>query len=275
MLAGSGCYSHYSRRGRAPPRSMPTLREAVQSAFDARMPRIPPEASVLYIRTASGREVVVLVETPRPLSATDRALVEVFCSRLSVAFDNVILYEQLHEANVRLEERVRDRTRALTSANERLTSQWSAAAAGQRIQERGSRHRRARPEESAGVILGRAEMMNELAPLNPMPLEKIKDQLGHIRSSASQLTGMVNDLIADAMMDALDIAIRREPVDLAAVLARSSPPTARSPNEEPDHPAGCRRRTAVRTATPTGCARRSTISSATPSSTARSAATSS
>ncbi len=30
---------------------------------------------------------------------------------------------------------------------------------------------------------------------------------------------MVNDLVADAMMDALDITIRQEPVDLAAMLA--------------------------------------------------------
>jgi signal transduction histidine kinase len=30
---------------------------------------------------------------------------------------------------------------------------------------------------------------------------------------------MVNDLVADAMMDALDITIRREPVDLVAILA--------------------------------------------------------
>ena len=52
-------------------------------------------------------EIVVVLETARPMSATDRALVELFCSRLSVAFDNVILYDQLHEANIRLEERVR------------------------------------------------------------------------------------------------------------------------------------------------------------------------
>jgi signal transduction histidine kinase len=62
-------------------------------------------------------------------------------------------------------------------------------------------------------------MMNELAAMNPVPLDKVKDQLGHIRSSASQLTGMVNDLISDAMMNALDIAIKREPVDLAAILS--------------------------------------------------------
>jgi signal transduction histidine kinase len=62
-------------------------------------------------------------------------------------------------------------------------------------------------------------MMNELASMNPVPIEKIRDQLGHIRSSASQLTGMVSDLISDAMMDAHDIAIKREPVDLAAMLS--------------------------------------------------------
>jgi signal transduction histidine kinase len=62
-------------------------------------------------------------------------------------------------------------------------------------------------------------MLNELAEMSPAPFEKIREQLGHIRSSATQLTGMVNDLVADAMMDALDITIRQEPVDIAAMLA--------------------------------------------------------
>src|SRR5439155_1081108 len=69
-----------------------------------------------------------------------------------------------------------------------------------------------------GVILGRAELMKELTAANPVPVEKLRDQLGHIRSSATQLTDMVNDLISDAMMDALDIAIRRERIDLAVML---------------------------------------------------------
>jgi hypothetical protein len=66
----------------------------------------------------------VLLETNRPLSSTDRSLVEVFCSRLSVAFDNVILYDQLNDATVRLEGACATAPRALTSANHRLTSQW-------------------------------------------------------------------------------------------------------------------------------------------------------
>jgi signal transduction histidine kinase len=153
------------------------------------------------------------------LSATDRALVEVFCSRLSVAFDNVILYEQLHEANIRLEQRVRERTRALTSANERLTSQWTQLRRVDHYKNEVLGTVAHDLRNPLGVILGRAEMMNELAAMTPVPLDKVTDQLTHIRDSARQLTGMVNDLISDAMMDAHDIAIKREPVDLATMLS--------------------------------------------------------
>jgi signal transduction histidine kinase len=194
------------------------LREAVQGAFERGCHDFHPKLSVLYVRTASGREVVVAVETTRTLSPTDRSLIEVFCSRLSVAFDNVILYEQLHEANLRLEERVRERTRALTSANERLTSQWARIRRANEYKNEVLGTVAHDLRNPLSVILGRAEMMNELAAMNPVPLDKVKDQLGHIRSSASQLTGMVNDLISDAMMNALDIAIKREPADLAALL---------------------------------------------------------
>jgi signal transduction histidine kinase len=218
ILAGSGCYSHFAGMAGAEKLDH-ALRQAVQSAFERRTHEFQPKLSVLYMRTATGREVVVVLETTRPLTPTDRSLVEVFCSRLSVAFDNVILYEELHEANIRLEERVRERTHALTTANSRLSAQWS-------------RLRRANEFKSEilgtvahdlknplGVILGRAEMLNELAAMEPIPLPRIQDQLSHIRSSARQLTEMVNELISDAMMDTLDIAIRHEPVDLAAMLA--------------------------------------------------------
>ncbi len=73
--------------------------------------------------------------------------------------------------------------------------------------------------------------------MTPVPLDKIQDQLGHIRSSARQLTDMVNDLISDAMMDALDIAIRSEPIDLAAMLGEIVTVEPRAGREEePDHP---------------------------------------
>ena len=95
VLAGSGCYRRFAGAMSAGALDA-MLEEAVLSAFQRRSHQFLPKLSVLYIHTSSQREIVVVLETVRPMSATDRALVEVFCSRLSVAFDNVILYDQLH-----------------------------------------------------------------------------------------------------------------------------------------------------------------------------------
>src|SRR5437016_7813621 len=115
VLAGSGCYSRYI--GAAGSKLLdPELRAMVEAAFKRRKHEFFDQRSVLYIRTGSGREVVVLLQAERQLSETDRSLVEIFGSRLSIAFDNVILYQQLHEANTQLEDRVAQRTRALMQA---------------------------------------------------------------------------------------------------------------------------------------------------------------
>jgi signal transduction histidine kinase/CheY-like chemotaxis protein len=217
VLAGSGCYRRFS--GAASAGALDDmLRQAVLSAFERRTHQFLPKLSVLYIRTASRREVVVVLETARPMSPTDRALVEVFCSRLSVAFDNVILYDQLHDANLRLEERVRERTRELTSANERLDSQWKTLRRANEFKNEVLGTVAHDLRNPLGVILGRTELMNELVAMEPPPAEKLRDQLGHIRASAGQMTELVNDLISDAMMDAHNIAIRHERVDLAPIL---------------------------------------------------------
>ena len=159
-----------------------------------------------------------MLETARPMSATDRALVEVFCSRLSVAFDNVILYDQLRDANLRLEERVRDRTHELTAANHRLASQWARLRRSNEFKNEVLGTVAHDLRNPLGVIMGRAELMNELVTIEPAPIEKLRDQLAHIRASAGQLSEMVNDLISDAMMDAHNIAIRHEQVDLVPML---------------------------------------------------------
>ena len=177
VLAGSGCYSRFI--GTTSSRALdPDLRQMVEAAFLRRKNEFFDHRSVLYLRTGSGREVVVLLQAERQLSETDRALVEIFGSRLSIAFDNVILYQQLHEANTQLEDRVAQRTRALMQANRRLSSQW--------------------------LRLQRANgFKNEI--------------LGTV--ATRRLTSMVDHLISDAMADAFDISIRREPVDVAGLVS--------------------------------------------------------
>jgi signal transduction histidine kinase len=163
----------------------------------------------------------VLLQAERPLSETDRSLVEIFGSRLSIAFDNVILYQQLHEANTQLEDRVAQRTRALMQANRRLSAQWLRLqrANGFKNEILGTvAHDLKNP---LGVILGRTEMLTELISTSASR-ESITAQIDHIRDATRRLTSMVDHLISDAMADAFDITIRREPVDIAALVSEVS-----------------------------------------------------
>src|SRR6187431_528897 len=62
ILAGSGCYRHFA--GTSSPAALdPVLRDAVDGAFQRHAHEFQPKLSVLYVRTGSGREVVVLLET--------------------------------------------------------------------------------------------------------------------------------------------------------------------------------------------------------------------
>ena len=217
VLAGSGCYSRFI--GTTNSKALdPDLRQMVEAAFHRRKNEFADHRSVLYLRTGSGREVVVLLQAERPLSETDRALVEIFSSRLSIAFDNVILYQQLHAANTQLEDRVAQRTRALMQANRRLSTQWLRLqrANGFKNEILGTvAHDLKNP---LGVILGRTEMLIELIGASS-PKENITAQVDHIRDATKRLTSMVDHLISDAMADAFDITIRREPVDVAALVS--------------------------------------------------------
>src|SRR5436189_4204728 len=161
VLAGSGCYSRFI--GTSSSKSLDAdLRTMVEAAFQRRKNEFADHRSVLYLRTGSGREVLVLLQAERPLSETDRALVEVFSSRLSIAVDNVILFQQPHEANTQLEDRVAQRTRALMQANRRLSAQWLRLqrANGFKNEILGTvAHDLKNP---LGVILGRTEILTEL-----------------------------------------------------------------------------------------------------------------
>jgi len=216
VLAGSGCYSRFI--GAASSKSLDAdLRAMVEAAFKRRKHEFADHRTVLYVRTGSGREVVVLLQAERQLSDTDRALVQIFGSRLSIAFDNVILYQQLHDANTQLEDRVAQRTRALMQANRRLSAQWLRLqrANGFKNEILGTvAHDLKNP---LGVILGRTEMLIELISTTAASKESVTAQIDHIRDATKRLTSMVDHLISDAMADAFDITIRREPVDVAAL----------------------------------------------------------
>lgn len=223
VLAGSGLYGGYVGRDPGWPLD-PGIQPLVEQAFAARRHSFGDHLSTLYVQTASGSEIVALIDTDRPLSDTDRALITLLAGRLSVAFDNVILYERLQRANVTLEQRVVERTAELIRANRRLDMQRSDLRRANSLKTEILGTIAHDLKNPLSVILGRSEMLADLIGLDPAPAAASEDartamrtQVDHIRTSATRLIDMIDSLMADAMNDALDITLRREPVDLAAL----------------------------------------------------------
>ena len=223
VLAGSGLYGGYVGRDPGWPLD-PGIQPLVEQAFAARRHSFGDHLSTLYVQTASGSEIVALIDTDRPLSDTDRALITLLAGRLSVAFDNVILYERLQRANVTLEQRVVERTAELIRANRRLDMQRSDLRRANSLKTEILGTIAHDLKNPLSVILGRSEMLADLIGLDQGEASNseqartaMRTQVDHIRTSATRLIGMIDSLMADAMNDALDITLRREPVDLAGL----------------------------------------------------------
>ncbi|MDQ2105873.1 DUF3369 domain-containing protein [Azospirillum isscasi] len=79
----------------------PTVLAEVKRCLETHSNRYATDHCTLYIRTPNDRENVVYLTSDRPLSDLDRNLIEVFCRKISVGFDNLHLYEQLRHSQER------------------------------------------------------------------------------------------------------------------------------------------------------------------------------
>ncbi|MBX9930879.1 MAG: DUF3369 domain-containing protein [Methylobacterium sp.] len=216
VLAGSGCYGHYVERAPAWPLDA-DVHPLVEKTFKDRTHCFGSHRSTLYVRTSSGSEIVALIEADRSLSQTDQSLIALFTSRLSIAFDNVILYEKLQRANVALEQRVVERTAELIRANRRLDIQRSDLRRANTLKTEIMGTIAHDLKNPLAVILGRAEMLTDMINVEVAPTTQMRAQVDAISNSTKRLIGMINSLMADAMNDALDITLRREPIDLSTL----------------------------------------------------------
>lgn len=214
VLAGSGCYSDMVGQDAAG-RLDTDLVTVIEAAFHARRTDFSKERTVLYIGTESGAELVVLLESRKHLSETDRALIGIFCNRLSASIDNLVLFDKVQEANRTLEQRVLARTEELAAANRRLEDQWLRERRGKALQSEILGIVAHDLKNPLSVILGRAEVVDQLLTMAPVDPERCLGHLGHVKDATKRMAAMVDTLVGDVMADALDITLRRELGDLA------------------------------------------------------------
>jgi signal transduction histidine kinase len=217
VLAASG--RHERLTGTKIPQLDAALAERLAAAFDGKRTDFMADNPVMHLATGSGREIVVILEPDLPLTDLHRDLLELFTGHLSLAFDNVTLYGRLQESHARLEERVIQRTADLQRANQRLAAQRASLRRANTFKNEMLGTVAHDLKNPLGVILGRTEILTDLLDIDPVPFDSARAQLGHIRDCAKRLTRMVDDLMAQAINDTLDISVRRDPVDFAALVA--------------------------------------------------------
>lgn len=74
------------------------VRQALQGCLEDQGNHYTKGCCTLYIRSPNDRENVVYLQTDQPLTDLDRRLIELFCNRISVGFDNLALIEQTRQA---------------------------------------------------------------------------------------------------------------------------------------------------------------------------------
>ena len=214
VLAGSGSYSDAIGQ-RMSDRLAPDLIEVIEQAFHRQHTEFTLERTVLYIGSETGAEIVVVLDSRKHLSDTDRALLSIFCNRLSASIDKLVLYDQIQQANRTLEQRIEARTRELAAANRRLHEQWQQARRAKAFQSEILGTVAHDLRNPLSVVLGRAEILIGLVGPGSAAPDRCLAQVQHVTDAAKRMAAMVDTLVEAAMTDATDIVVRLEPGDLA------------------------------------------------------------
>lgn len=140
--------------------------------------------------------------TGRHFTEEDRATLALFATQAAIAIENARLYQEIQQHAAELEERVRERTRALEEAS-RHKSEFLANMS----------HELRTPLNS---IIGFAEFLQEqrVGPLN----EKQARYLGHIRASGKHLVQIIGDILDLAKAEAGRIVLQPESLSVATTL---------------------------------------------------------
>jgi len=205
VLGGAGLYA--GTEGRPLRAGLPAEAAAITAALAEGWNRYERAYSVLVFRSASRRhETAFYLSHARGMTADERRLLEVFCSKVAIGFDNVHLYEELTELNRSLERQVADRTRALVAATE------AAEAANQ-----AKSLFLATMSHEIRTPMNGVQGMLELLEHTALTADQ-RELVEVVRDSAGSLLTIINDILDFSKIESGRLDLERVPVSLAAVV---------------------------------------------------------
>lgn len=190
---------------------------AIADAFATGTSRFGERRCILVFRTLEHGTTVFALERPEPYGGDEQRLLEVFCTRMAVGFDNVCLYEDLTTLNQTLERRVADRTAEL-AANQR-----ALILAKERAELALERELSAKHEQRQFLAMVSHEFRTPLAVIDSAAQlltrraqttdSGMLERLGAIRMGVQRLTMLIDSYLTDERLQSGTMVPDFGPVD--------------------------------------------------------------
>ncbi|HYF85536.1 ATP-binding response regulator [Azospirillum sp.] len=190
----------------------------VEDALGSQRNLYRDDRCVLVFRTREHGVTVFRLERAEPYTPDEHRLLELFCNRVAIGFDNVCLYEELVALNRSLERRVEERT------NELAANQKALILAKERVERALECELLARDRQRQFLGMVSHEFRTPLAIIDSaaqllaMKAEQVEpemlERLAVIRGSVQRLTGLIDAHLTDERLQGNALVLERAEVDL-------------------------------------------------------------